>query len=114
MKKLLVFTVIFLLTMSLSAQKISTMPIDSTKTTTKIELTSGDYLIKSSNNMVYSIVFSAIAAGFFYIDGTLPSSSKGTAAVPGIICGGIALYHSICFPINLYKAGKQYNANYKK
>ena len=86
---------------------------DSTKTIeVNKTLTSGDYLVYSSNNIWIGIGSAIIGSFFLYQANRMPNeNNKGTLNALGYAFGAIAIINfPIAFTINLRKAGKKYNA----
>jgi len=96
------------LTLSDNTKKQDSLKVNKT-------LTTGDYLVKSSNNLWIG-TGCAILSGFLFYQGAKQTNSKDKdlLIVSGAVTGIVATVNfPIIFSINLRKAGKSYNKERK-
>lgn len=107
MKKLITLTLLFLFSFTVFAQRSDEYLHGGKKQ--KVELSAGDYLVKSSQNMWMSGLFAVLSSACLIVEARYSNSSGEFMNIPAVVFGGISIYHSICIPINTRRAGKALN-----
>jgi len=113
----MLFALLIISSMAVSAQKIASTNADSLNMKPQIELNAGDYLIKASNDLWSSVVCAGLSTVFFsiYADNKNYKSSGGNMAIfPAMGFGMVGLIKVISIPMNLNRAGKAYKREYNK